>query len=47
MPPPTNYKNRICKESWHQAEVGGAPQLTLLLLIFDRITLAEAGGSPD
>ena len=30
MPPPSFYKNRIFKDSWHQAEVGDSPRLKLL-----------------
>ena len=41
MPPPSFYKNRIFKDSWHQAEVGGSPRLKLLPLIFKR-PLADA-----
>ena len=36
MPPTNFYNNQICKDSWHQAEVGGSPQLKLLPLIFKR-----------
>ena len=46
MPPTNFYNNQICKDSWHQAEVGGSHQLKLSRLIFDRKTLAEVGGSP-
>ena len=34
MSPPNLYKNRICKGSWHQAEVRSSPQLKLSPLIF-------------
>ena len=30
------YKNRICKNSCYQAEVGGSPQLKLMPHIFKR-----------
>ena len=36
VPTPSFYKNRIFKDSWHQAEVGGSPRLKLLPLIFKR-----------
>ena len=34
MPPLDFYKNLICKDSWHQADVRGSPRLMLLSLIF-------------
>ena len=41
MPPTNVYNNQICKDSWHQAEVGGSPHLTLLPLIFKKPTALE------
>ena len=42
MPPPNFYKNRTCKNSCYQAEVGGSPRLTLLPLIFKRPSIDAA-----
>ena len=50
MPPPNFYKDRIFKDSWHQAEVGGSPRLKLLPLIAaqfsKRFTGSYGGFSP-
>ena len=45
MPPPIFYKNRICKDSCYQAEVGGSPQLKLLPLILKRPSIDAAPNS--
>ena len=46
MPPLNFCKNRLCKNSWYQAEVGGFHQLKLAPLIFKMPSVVAGGIKP-